>query len=222
MTVMDAVKLVGDNTIEGLAIPYGRDLDGEAFTKDTDLALDWYDSRPLLMQHGQSPTFGLQRVGRVTKVEARDDGLWAEAIIEASDRYKGRLRQLVADGHLAFSSGSSSNYTRKATDGTIHAWPFVELSLVPNPANPNAVAAVKELGGDIADGAPAKEVSGHASVELTGRVGADDVARIVDNLLTKRDEARDLARMEAKRETEYRAAMAGAIVTLAEVDYDPD
>ena len=214
---METVKLVGENLIEGLAIPYGRDLDGEAFTKDTDLALDWYDSRPLLMQHGQSPVFGLSKVGRVTKVEAREDGLWAEAIIEASSRYKERLRKLVEDGHLSFSSGSSSNYTNKATDGTIRAWPFVELSLVPNPANPNAVAAVKSL---VGEEETSKEISGHASVELTGRVGTEDVARIVENLLTKREEERELARMSAKREQEYRAALADAIVTLAEVDHD--
>ena len=208
---MESVKLVGDNTIQGLAIPYGRDLDGEAFTKDTNLALDWYDSRPLLMEHGQSSLFGLDKVGRVTKVERRDDGLWAEAIIEASSRYKERLRQLIEDGHLSFSSGSSSNYTRKATDGTIHAWPFVELSLVPNPANPNAVAAVKALGGD---DEPAK----NAPQDMTPAA----VERIVDNVLTERENSRQAAATAAKQEQEYRAALADAIVTLAEDYHDAD
>ena len=46
---MDAVKFVADSEdrIEGLAIPFGgpaggKDLQGETFTKDTDLALDWF------------------------------------------------------------------------------------------------------------------------------------------------------------------------------------
>ena len=209
---MDTVKFVdgADDRIEGIAIPYGRDLDGEAFTKDTNLALDWYDSRPLLMQHGQSPVFGLKAVGRVTKVEARDDGLWAEAIIDASERYKARLRQLVQDGHLSFSSGSSGNYTQKATDGTIRAWPFVELSLVPNPANPNAVVAVKEFVGQQQD------------TGTNGGLTQADVARVVDAALDDRDARRVAAENKAREEAEYRAALADAIAVLTGVDDDTD
>ena len=60
---MDAVKLVDveKGLVEGWAIPFGgpmpggKDLDGEAFSKDTELFLDAYDKRPstVLPRHGQ-------------------------------------------------------------------------------------------------------------------------------------------------------------------------
>src|SRR5688572_11577720 len=56
-----AVKFVdgSDTLIEGLAVPYGgsfgkgKDLHGEDFGPDTDLALDWFpeEGRPFLFHH---------------------------------------------------------------------------------------------------------------------------------------------------------------------------
>ena len=64
---MEAVKLVDidKGLIEGWAIPFGgpmpggKDLDGEAFTKDTELYLNAYPSRPLLYHHGKDSLTGL-------------------------------------------------------------------------------------------------------------------------------------------------------------------
>ena len=60
---MEAVKLVDieKGLIEGFAIPFGgpmpgnKDLDGEAFSKDTELFLDAYEKRPaaVLPRYGQ-------------------------------------------------------------------------------------------------------------------------------------------------------------------------
>ena len=70
---MDAVKLVDvdKGLIEGWAIPFGgpmpgeKDLDGEAFTKETELYLDNYPSRPHPLPARQGFTSGLQayRIG---------------------------------------------------------------------------------------------------------------------------------------------------------------
>lgn len=150
---MEPIKFVkdSDDRIEGYGIPYGgpmggKDLDGEAFTKDTDFALDWYDKRPLLMWHGKTKEFGLKKIGDVVKAERRDQGVWVEAIITASKKYKTSIAKLVKKGHLHFSNGSGSQYTKVAGDGTIQRWPFMEMSLVPIPANPEATAAMKSAG----------------------------------------------------------------------------
>ena len=63
---MDAVKLVDveKGLVEGWAIPFGgpmpggKDLDGEAFSKDTELFLDAYDKRPILYFHGMDKALG--------------------------------------------------------------------------------------------------------------------------------------------------------------------
>ena len=121
---MGAVKFVegSDDRIEGLAIPYGgpnngKDLDGEAFHKGTDFALDWYPTRPLIMQHGKNPTFGLRKVGEVVAVKGVEDGAWVEAIINSAEKYKSQIKQLVKQGYLQFSSGSSSYLTAKSEGG---------------------------------------------------------------------------------------------------------
>ncbi len=152
---MDAIKFTDtdETRIEGIAIPYGKDLDGDTFTPDTELALDWYTTRPLLMMHGRLKEFGLHKVGDVVKTEKREDGLWFEAVLNVSDRYRTKLRELIRDGHLHASSGSLNYLVQGGGGSEIKAWPFAELSLVPNPANPHAQVAVKSVLG-LEDTAP--------------------------------------------------------------------
>ncbi len=51
--------------MEGYAIPFGgpmpggKDLDGEAFSKDTELFLDAYGKRPVLYFHGADKSLGM-------------------------------------------------------------------------------------------------------------------------------------------------------------------
>ena len=134
--------------LEGLAIPFGgplngRDLHGETFTKDTDFALDWFSERPLLYQHGQDKALKLVPVGRQTTNEMKDDGVWAQAQMDTSNEYWGKIQELVDKGRLYFSSGSMGHLVQKSA-GIIKQWPWVELTLTPNPANPYAVLDASE------------------------------------------------------------------------------
>lgn len=148
---MNAIKFVNDTEarIEGLAIPFGgpkggRDLDNETFTRNTDFAMDWYpDGRPILFDHGVTGDVGMQVVGRQVKAEVRDEGVWVEGVLNQSHRYWERIRDMVKDGRLYFSSGSFQHLARKDAEGRITRWPWAELSLTPTPANPYAVASVK-------------------------------------------------------------------------------
>ena len=78
---MGTVKFVdrGAGIIEGLAIPYGgpmdgRDLDGEAFDKNTALGDLYGVDSPVIYNHGIDDTLGYTRIGSSTKISRRDDG----------------------------------------------------------------------------------------------------------------------------------------------------
>lgn len=138
-----AVKYVdgSDSLIEGLAIPFGgpfagKDLDGEDFGPDTDFALDWFPSgRPVIYQHGIDGAMKTALQGRQTEHDVSDEGIWARAQLDLSAKYHATVARLIEQGKLFFSSGSIAHLVRGTKDGHITRWPWVELSLTPNPAN---------------------------------------------------------------------------------------
>lgn len=150
---MNAVKFAEgtDNIIEGLAIPYGgpmagKDLQGEAFGPDTDLALEWFpeEGRPVIFDHGLDEGMKTALVGRQIERAAQDAGHWVKVQLDKRNRYFEQISQMVKQGALSFSSGSLGHLVKTDTDGNIKSWPWVELSLTPTPANPDAtVYAVK-------------------------------------------------------------------------------
>lgn len=131
-----------DDTIEGLAIPFGgpaeggKDFDGEDFGPDTDFALDWFpDGRPLIYHHGKDGDLETTVQGRQNEAETRAEGIWARAQLDKSARYHATVAKLVRAGKLFFSSGSMPHLVRAQKDGHITRWPWVELSLTPTPSN---------------------------------------------------------------------------------------
>lgn len=149
---MNAVKFAEgtDNIIEGLAIPFGgpfagKDLQGESFGPDTDLALEWFpdEGRPVIFDHGLDGGMKTALVGRQIERAAQDAGHWVKVQLDKRNRYFEQITKMVNDGLLSFSSGSLSHLV-KVEEGSIKSWPWVELSLTPTPANPDAaVYAVK-------------------------------------------------------------------------------
>jgi len=137
-----ALKFVGPDTVEGLAIPWGspddRDLDGEFFTKATDLCLDWFGKagRPVLYDHGLDDDLKSETIGRQVDYEVRDEGVWAQAQLSRNARYRKAVDQLIAEGALGYSSGAMGHLATKSAGGEITRWPWVELSMTPIPANP--------------------------------------------------------------------------------------
>jgi cation transport regulator ChaB len=143
-----AVKSVGPDTIEGLAVPFSVDTDGERFTPQTDLCLDWFgkSGRPLLYDHGLertgrgAPDPGTVKMGMQVEYEERPDGLWAQAQLDRNNRYRKAVDRLIGDGALGFSSGSMGHLARvNKASGIIERWPWVELSMTPIHANLDTV-----------------------------------------------------------------------------------
>ena len=134
------VKSLGNDRIGGFLITFGnsieKDLQGEYFTKDTDINPDWFEKRPVLYHHGLDKRIKTDVVGIIDRLEKRAEGWWAEAQLILRNKYVDKIRQLVSDGALHWSSGTLPHLATIAPDGRIKAWPLVEGSLTPTPAEP--------------------------------------------------------------------------------------
>ena len=141
-----------DNEIvEGLGIPFGKDLYGETFSKSTNFALDWYPAdRPLLYHHGLDPDVGVDALGHVKSIREIDAGLWIETQLNKRHAYYRAVAKLISMKALGFSSGAPPHLVRKDDAGLITTWPVLEFSLTPAPANPNAkVSSFKSFCDDV-------------------------------------------------------------------------
>ena len=151
---MDAVKLVdvSKGLIEGFAIPFGgpmpggKDLDGEAFSKDTELYLDAYDKRPVLYFHGMDKAVGPGPIGTEVKWEQRDGGIWLEAQLSKSGQYQEYILDLAKRGLLGYSSAANPHSKVVSASKMIERWMWMETSLLPIPANPFGMVTMKALG----------------------------------------------------------------------------
>jgi len=133
-----------------------RDLQGQYFTPQTDIGLDWYERRPVLYHHGLDGALKAAVIGVIDSLTLDDTGLWAEAQLDLRKRYVRAVQRLVGRGLLSWSSGSLPHLVDVSADGQIKSWPIVEGSLTPTPAEPRHTdvqiieSAYKALGLDMA------------------------------------------------------------------------
>ncbi|MDX1994181.1 MAG: phage major capsid protein [bacterium] len=131
---------VGEGRVGGYLVVWGdpgqRDLQGEYFTPETELGLDWYSRRPVLYHHGLDGNLKAAVIGEIDTLVLDEVGVWAEAQLDLRQRYVHAVRRLVEKGILAWSSGSLPQLVEVGGDGRIKRWPIVEGSLTPTPAEP--------------------------------------------------------------------------------------
>lgn len=135
-----AIKTLNDSgRVGGYLVVWGspaqRDLQGEYFTRETDLALHWYDRRPALYHHGLDGSLKAETIGVIDFLKEDDVGLWAEAQLDMRNRYIQAVQKLIKQGVLAWSSGSLPHLV-EVDKGKIKRWPIVEGSMTPSPAEP--------------------------------------------------------------------------------------
>lgn len=149
----DAVKVIGEGRVGGYLVRYTSadepDLEGDYFSKDTDLGIEPGSHLPVYYQHGYDPHFKTKRIGRAT-ADFQDAGVWLEAQLELRDEYELSLWKLAEAGKLGWSSGAAGHLVeRELVEGKsylIKSWPIAEASLTPTPAEPrNAAVSVKTL-----------------------------------------------------------------------------
>jgi hypothetical protein len=118
------------------------DLQGEYFTPQTDLGLDWYPRRPVLYHHGLDGDLGPVMIGQIEVMQPDQTGVWVEAQLDMRNRWARAVLELVGREALGWSSGSLPHLVEVAADGHIRRWPVVEGSLTPTPAEPRYTDAV--------------------------------------------------------------------------------
>ena len=155
------VKMIDEpgGRIGGYLITWGepreRDVQGEYFTPETDVGLDWYERRPVLYHHGLDGALKAAVIGVIDCLAPDEVGLWAEAQLDLRKRYVRAVRRLVDQGVLSWSSGSLPHLVEVGEDGRVKRWPIVEGSLTPTPAEPRRTdvrtlkSAYKALGLDM-------------------------------------------------------------------------
>ena len=132
-----------------------RDLQGQYFTPQTDVGLDWYERRPVLYHHGLDGALKAAVIGVIDTLRPDEFGLWAEAQLDLRKRYVRAVQRLVDQGVLGWSSGSLPHLVEIDAEGQIKRWPIVEGSLTPTPAEPRHTdvrtlkSAYKTLGLDV-------------------------------------------------------------------------
>jgi HK97 family phage major capsid protein len=126
--------------IRGRGVVFGDyDLYGETFTKDTDFMRHLVPEPLVMYGHGIDGTPDWP-IGKVTKMETDDYGLWVTAQLDKSEQYTRYIQELIEKGVLGWSSGSVAHLVRYADDQrTIKQWPIVEFSLTPRPAEPRTL-----------------------------------------------------------------------------------
>ena len=159
---MKTVKMIDERAgrVGGYLIAWGEaaqpDMQGEYFTPETDVGLDWYERRPVLYHHGLDGTLKAAVIGVIDRLAPDEMGLWAEAQLDLHKRYVRAVQRLVDQGALSWSSGSLPHLVEVDEGGCIKRWPIVEGSLTPTPAEPRRTdvrtlkSAYKALGLDMA------------------------------------------------------------------------
>ena len=140
MTPLKAT-LVDDNHFRLLAIPFGgpvkgRDLDGEYFTRRTDIKRDWFAERPVLWHHGQDSLMGDTVIGKaIVDDEPDEEGWWVDVWLNHGERRVNLIKRLSEKGPLFGSSGTIGYLKKAAPTGEILVWPYVEQTLTTSPQN---------------------------------------------------------------------------------------
>lgn len=194
-----------------LGLPYGgpvkgRDLDGEAFSADTDIWLKVGDFVNLTYYHGFEPDEpGKMQaqpalIGRAEYTGADERGHWFEPLLDLEEPLAKRLVDAGVE-NLRASSGAVNHLVRKADGGIITTWPVGELALFDTnewrkPANDFAVIEAKaEL---ITEAIPEAEVSAVDAVEEL--VEAQETIKTIQPILEeKMDEEKIVEEVKAEQ-----------------------
>jgi hypothetical protein len=142
-----AVKatIIDDDHFRLLAIPFGgpvggRDLDGEFFTRKTDIKPDWFTERPVLWHHGQDRYMSDTVVGKATDLTLEDDGWWVDVWLKHGEQRAELIKRLASKAPIYGSSGTIGYLRKASTGGEILVWPYVEQTLTTSPQNTLSVA----------------------------------------------------------------------------------
>jgi hypothetical protein len=163
-------SLLDDDSFRLLAFPFsgpipmpgtrGVDLDGQYFSRATDIKADWLPFRPTDWHHGNDVTMRRTVLGKAIDLGRRDgparepdeDGWWVTVWLDAGQRRLDLIKRLADRGAQLFGSSETlpGVATVKARDGSIQpwraglageimAWPYWRQTLSTSPQNTHSV-----------------------------------------------------------------------------------
>lgn len=141
-----AVKALGDGKVGGYGVLFTSaddpDLQGDYFTKSTDLELEGRESLRTLWDHGLDSVLKRKKLERAT-YRVDDSGVWFETKLNESDDYEKAIYSLAQKGKLGWSTGSAPHLVervpvKKAFE--LKSWPISEVSLTHMPVEPRTAA----------------------------------------------------------------------------------
>jgi len=113
------------------AFPAGVDVDGQTFSKATDIKADWFDTRLVDWFHGQDPRMGRAILGKavdlgrfeVKSSEPDDDGWWVTVWLKRGEERVNLVKRLAERATIYGSSETGPGLgSIKATDGSVVPW----------------------------------------------------------------------------------------------------
>lgn len=143
----NAIKALDEHgRVGGYLVCWGsdaeKDLQGEYFTPDTDLALDVGDTLRGYYHHALDGTLKATPTGKITVKRIDDVGVWVEEQLNLRSRWVQAVWKLIQRGVLGWSSGALPQTVEVDPDGRIKTWHVVEGSKTPSPAEPRATQVV--------------------------------------------------------------------------------
>lgn len=142
-----AVKALGNGRVGGYGVLFTTaddpDLQGDFFTKATDLELEGRSGVLTLWDHGLDSTVKRRKLGKST-FRIDDAGVWFETKLDEADKYEKAIYGLAKAGKLGWSTGSAPHLVervpvKKAFE--LKSWPVIEVSLTHMPVEPRTSAA---------------------------------------------------------------------------------
>lgn len=103
---------------------------GEFFTQNTDFRIEYYNSWPLIIQHGGNERVGNDMIGRITKIAKDEKGLRAEGYIDWDNPWHMPIRIHMANQKVILSMAPLAHLQSVDESGEIKEYPIGEFSLV--------------------------------------------------------------------------------------------
>ena len=147
-----ALKALPGGRVIGCAILFtsakSKDLTGDYFTNRTLLDWEGKEKRTALYHHGMDDTLKRARIGSGWQLDHVDEvGVWVKNQLDMRDEYEVAIYGMTQAKKLGLSSGTASHMVERAADGELKAWPIVEISFTPTPAESRTVVMpLKSIG----------------------------------------------------------------------------
>lgn len=140
-------KLIAEKVLNTVDDPFryapGRDLKQTFFTPETDYGplhegLSYFDHLALEDAYPQFRDFFGRPIGKAFRIGQTEDGELFRIEIPSDYPYQELIRSLVASDLVRVSSSAYPRSVLIDADGRVLRWHWIEISLTPNPANPQA------------------------------------------------------------------------------------